>query len=378
MSPKVKFLLSGVCGVVALAACQSNDYPACPEGLVETTNLGMGDSVICCPVGTLGQDGYCVDTPTQFEPAPTNEVVEPETIVAEAVEPVEEDISAPIDLTQPAVQEEATKEQETVENLQPEISAEPVEVPEEKEIVAPMPTEPVVEAKTETIEETKTPTTSVADDFVYLTAPNGKGSAYCPKKANSLAWNGIQFKCCGYGLTAVEVPSRDDSLCCPMGSVSARWIGEEGFDYECCPSGLVEVKNQGAGDKYICCQEHEVGKDGVCVTKAELAKEGKVLLTAPNGKGQAYCPEGANSLAWDAENFQCCGKGMKATVVPSRTDSICCPSASKEARWVGKKWNDFECCPEGMVEVKNQGIGDKYLCCPEGSKALDGECLSVK
>ena len=352
MSPKVKILLSGVCGVVALAACQSNDYPACPEGLVETTNLGMGDAVICCPVGTLGQDGYCVDAPAEFEPAPANEVVEPETVVAEGAEPVEENIDAPIDLTQSVEQEETPAVQE-------DAVLEPVEEKEEE----------VVPVK---------PTTSVADDFVYLSALNGKGGAYCPKKANSLAWNGVQFKCCGYGLTAVEVPSRDDSICCPVGSVSARWIGEEGFDYECCPAGLVEVKNKGVGDKYICCQEHEVGKDGVCVTKDELAKEGKVLLVAPNGKGQAYCPEGANSLAWDAENFQCCGKGMKATVIPSRDDSICCPDGTKQARWIGQKWNDFECCPTGMVEVKNQGAGDKYLGCPEGSKALNGECLSVK
>ena len=286
MSPKVKILLSGVCGVIALAACQSNDYQACPEGFVETNNLGMGEPVICCPFGTVGQDGFCVDTPSEFESAPTNETVEPETVVAEGTIPAEEETSAPIDLTLSSA--------------------------EEKEVQAETATsvEDVTPAK---------PTTSVADDFVYLTAPNGKGQAYCPKKANSLAWNGIQFKCCGYGLNAVEVPSRDDSICCPIGSVSARWIGEEGFDYECCPKGTVEVKNQGAGDKYICCQEHEVGKDGVCVTKAELAKEGKVLLTAPNGKGQAYCPEGANSLAWNAEEFQCCGKGMKATTVPSRT-----------------------------------------------------------
>ena len=348
MSPKVKILLSGVCGVVALAACQNNDYQSCPQGFVETTNVGMGEPVICCPFGTVGQDGFCVDLPSEFEPVPTNETIEPETVVAENITPTEEEKSAPIDLTQTAQEKEIQAEPQTATEPAAEITA-----PSEQ-------------------------TTSVADDFVYLTALNGKGSAYCPKQANSLAWNGIQFKCCGYGLNAVEVPSRDDSICCPIGSVSARWIGEEGFDYACCPAGLVEVKNQGSGDKYICCQEHEVGKDGVCVTKAELAKEGKVLLTAPNGKGQAYCPEGANSLAWNAEEFQCCGKGMKATTVPSRTDSICCPEGTKEARWIGKKWNDFDCCPEGMVETKNQGVGDKYLCCPEGFKALNGECLSVK
>ncbi len=108
------------------------------------------------------------------------------------------------------------------------------------------------------------------------------------------------------------------------------------------------------------------------------SKDDKVLLSAPNNKGQAYCPKVANSLAWNGVEFQCCGNNMKAVAVPSRSDSICCPVASTEARWIGLKWNDFECCPEGSVETRNVGEGAKYLCCPAGDKALNGECLSLK
>ena len=341
MSSKIKLFLAGVCGFAALAACQNNHSTGCPMGFIETTNIGMGDTIICCPFGTIGQDGYCVDESQNFVPTPTNDIVEPNSVVAEGYIPQEE----------------------AVQQTQTEVAEKPTEEPiEEKKVVK---------------EKEAAPATVDTDSFAYLTAPNGKGSAYCPKKANSLAWNGVQYKCCGYGLNAVEVPSRGDSICCPIGSVSARWVGEKGFDYECCPKGTIEVKNEGVGDKYICCAEHEVGKDGICVTKAELAKEGKVLLTAPNNKGQAYCPAEANSLAWNAEKFQCCGEGMKATIIPSRGDSICCPDNASQARWIGDKWNDFECCPEGTVETKNTGFGNKYICCPEGNKALDGECLEV-
>ena len=348
MSSKIKLFLASVCGFAALAACQSNNTVGCPEGFVETNNIGMGDTIICCPFGTIGQNGYCVDQPNSFEPTP-NDFVEPNTVVADGLAPQNEE-----------VQSEQTTQIPANESMQEQT---------EEEIIK----EPVIEQT----EEKEVEATVDTDDFIYLTAPNGKGSAYCPKKANSLAWNGVQYKCCGYGLNSVVVPSRDDSLCCPVGSVSARWIGEKGFDYECCPKGTIEVKNEGVGDKYICCAEHEVGKNGICVTKAELAKEGKVLLTAPNGKGQAYCPSEANSLAWNADKFQCCGEGMKTTVIPSRGDSICCPDNATQARWIGEKWNDFECCPEGTVETKNTGFGNKYVCCPEGNKALDGECLEV-
>ena len=176
---------------------------------------------------------------------------------------------------------------------------------------------------------------------------------------------------------------------------------------EACPQGWVETVNSGVGDKIICCPVGTIGIDGLCVdeptsfesqpqampapqdvvadavapktiTVAKSKDEGLVLLSAPNGKGSAYCPARSNSLAWNGTSFKCCGNGMKAVVVPSRDDSICCPAASTSARWVGTKWNDYECCPEGTVEVKNQGEGGKYACCPKGQKAINGECLAVR
>jgi len=323
---KIAFILSGMGMASLMIACQgtqknTQEVLFCPEGFVETTNLGIGEPTICCPYGTTGQDGFCVDTPADFEQNPTIQSVEPTTIVTEGIKPEK-------------------------------IEAEPAQSEENQELDA--------------------------GDFVYLTAPNGKGSAYCPKRASSLAWNGTQYKCCGYGMQAVAVPSREDSICCHTGTLEARWIGKEGFDYECCPKGLVEVQNEGTGDKYICCQKGQIAKDGVCMTTAELKKQGKVLMTALGNGEKAYCPENANSLAWNATDFQCCGTGMKATLVPSRKNSICCPDDVTDARWVGKKWNDFECCPEGTVETKNIGDGDKYVCCPQGNKAINGECLSVK
>ena len=174
-----------------------------------------------------------------------------------------------------------------------------------------------------------------------------------------------------------------------------------------CPQGWVETVNSGEGDEIICCPVGTIGINGMCedgpnsfeiqndgmlesedivadavaprtITVAKSKDEGLVLLSAPNGKGSAYCPARSNSLAWNGIQFKCCGNGMKSVVVPSRDDSICCPVTSTSARWVGMKWNDYECCPEGTVEVRNQGEGGKYACCQKGQKAVNGECLFVR
>ena len=176
---------------------------------------------------------------------------------------------------------------------------------------------------------------------------------------------------------------------------------------EACPKGWVETANTGNGDAIICCPVGTIGVDGMCVDQPNVfdpqpqewpepqdvvaqsapvqartvqadTNTQFVLLSAPNGKGSAYCPDRSNSLAWNGSQFKCCGKGMKSVVIPSREDSICCPASSDSARWVGTKWNDYECCPEGTVEVKNQGQGGKYACCPKGQKAINGECLAVR
>ena len=324
------------CGVIgSIVACQPAETVFCPDGFIETQNVGYGDSFICCPYGTTGVDGMCVNEETQADSnfvEQDNQIMVAESQVSDKAVEKETVIEVNIPKQEPAPKEGLTGEEYIID----------------------------------------------PNDFVYLTAPNGKGSAYCPKNANSLAWNGVKFKCCGKGLKSVSVPSREDSLCCPQESTSARWVGKSGFDYECCPKGTVEVKNEGEGDKYICCEEGQVAKNGKCLTKADAQKEGKVLMDALGSKGKAYCPENANSLAWDGKEFQCCGKGMKATLIPSRNTSICCSQKATDARWVGKKWNDFECCPAGTVETPNVGEGDKYVCCKEGDKAFNGECLSVK
>ncbi len=219
-----KFLLSTICAMGFLAACQSSEpVTSCPHGFVETTNLGMGEPVICCPLGTTGQDGFCVDTPADFEANATTQTIQANTVVAEGVTPT------------------------------PQTTAEP----------DPLPT-PVI--KTRKVAESA----ANASDFVYLTAPNGKGSAYCPKQANSVAWNASEFKCCGNGLTAVSVPSRDDSICCPVGTLSARWVGLQWNDFECCPAGTAETANTGSGDKYICCPAENIGKDGKCISVKKI------------------------------------------------------------------------------------------------------------
>jgi len=207
MSSKIKLFLAGVCGFAALAACQSNHSASCPMGFVETNNIGMGDAVICCPFGTVGQDGYCVDESQNFAPTPTNDIVEANSVVADGFIPLEE----PIQQTQPEVAEKS------------------IEEPVEEKIV---------------VEEKEEAPTVDTDAFAYLTAPNGKGSAYCPKKANSLAWNGVQYKCCGYGLNATEIPSREDSICCPVGSVSARWIGEKDLTMNAVQKELSKLKTK--------------------------------------------------------------------------------------------------------------------------------------
>ena len=203
------------------------------------------------------------------------------------------------------------------------------------------------------------------------------------------------------------------SILCLCACVVAKQEGyrQESYsrDYteEVCPRGWVETVNTGIGDATICCPVGTIGVDGYCVdepisfetrpeampepqnivteavapktiTVAKSKDEGLVLLSAPNGKGSAYCPERSNSLAWDGTQFKCCGNGVKSVAVPSRDDSICCPETSTSARWVGKRWNDYECCPEGTVEVKNQGEGGKYACCPKGQKAINGECVWLR
>ena len=66
-------------------------------------------------------------------------------------------------------------------------------------------------------------------------------------------------------------------------------------------------------------------------------KRGEKILKAPNGKGIYCCPKSANSLAWNGEDYQCCGKGLVATVIPERDDSICCPKGTKRAYWNKEK-----------------------------------------
>ena len=380
-------VLLGIGIVGAIVACQTSENVLCMDGTVETPNTGSGDAIICCKAGSIGIDGLCIE--------------EEKAVVAEKVttqtQSVTETIGIKVETPEAtASAEEATPQAaEQVAEVTVEVSAAVVATPAdnksaeqsstEPEQIAEQPAEPVAQQNTTQdgrmvqdgrIEEQEV--TVDPNDFVYLTAPNGKGSAYCPQHANSLAWNGVQFKCCGKGLKSVTVSSRDDSICCPTEAMSARWVGKGVFDYECCPKGTVETKNEGTGDKHICCLPGQIARDGNCLIDGDVHKDGKTLMTALGNKGQAYCPENANSLAWDGKEFQCCGKGMKATAVPSRGTSICCPDKTKDARWVGKKWNDFECCPAGTVETKNEGTGDRYICCPEGNKALNGECLSVR
>ncbi len=206
---KKKNLLLALCSALCLVACatghQNDPYGyrsdgTCPYGWVETVNSGAGDEIICCPVGTIGIDGLCVDEPNSFETQP-EAMPEPQNVVTEAV---------------------ATK--------------------------------------------TITVAKSKDEGLVLLSAPNGRGSAYCPARSNSLSWNGTGFKCCGNGMKAVAVPSRDDSICCPAGSTSARWVGMKWNDYECCPEGTVEVRNQGEGGKYVCCQKGQKAINGECLS----------------------------------------------------------------------------------------------------------------
>ena len=355
---KLTYVLLGLCVVTAIVACQSNDNPNCADGIcledevseeIITSKQQVTEkvTVVKKEAADLKEDAEEVGEEIKQEAEEVKEEVKEEIKeVKEEIQTQQENIAEDVEAAQEAAEAEFEEQKEELNDLQKQI-------PAEKRTINP-------------------------DDFIYLTAPNGKGSAYCPKDANSLAWNGVQYKCCGKGLKSVVVPSREDSLCCPKTSTSARWVGKNVFDYECCPEGTVEVKNEGAGDKYLCCPAGQIAKDGACLIKEGIRRDGKVLMTAPGNKGQAFCPEEANSLAWNAVEFQCCGEGMKATVVPSRGDSICCPTNTNHARWVGRKWNDFECCPAGLYETKNVGIGPKYICCPNGNRALNGECLEVR
>ena len=373
-------VLLGIVVIGAIVACQTSDTVLCMDGTVETPNTGVGAAIICCPAGSIGMDGLCIEEEKEVavekvtkETQTVTETIKTETqnAVTIAENSAEE--------TTKTVEEQVSQTTEIVIQTPDVAAAEQEEQPAEAEEIAEQPTEQIQDEEVSSESRMEEQEVIVdPNDFVYLTAPNGKGSAYCPQQANSLAWNGAQFKCCGKGLKSVVVPSRDDSLCCPAETISARWVGKSVFDYECCPKGTVETKNEGAGDKNVCCLPGQIAKDGNCLIDGDIHKDGKVLMTAAGNKGQAYCPENANSLAWDGKEFQCCGKGMKATLVPSRGTSICCPDKTKDARWVGKKWNDFECCPAGKVETKNEGSGDRYICCPAGNKALNGECLSVR
>ena len=67
-----------------------------------------------------------------------------------------------------------------------------------------------------------------------LKAPNGKGIYCCPNSANSLAWNGEAYQCCGDGFAATVVPERDDSICCPKGTKRAFWIKSKGSLFYTC------------------------------------------------------------------------------------------------------------------------------------------------
>ena len=379
-------VLLGVGIVSAIVACQTSDTVFCTDGLVATPNTGSGDAVICCEPGSIALDGLCIE---EEKTVAVKKVTKETQTVTETVKiKTSEAVSEANEVAQEATEQVANESNEVLAGTAA-VATQVDEKTSENQEAAGQAVEQAVETIVPEESQTKEPETQGnriegevvsinPNDFVYLTAPNGKGSAYCPEHANSLAWNGIQFKCCGKGLKSVAVPSRDDSICCPAETMSARWIGKDVFDYECCPKGTVETKNEGTGDKNICCLPGQIAKDGVCLVAGDVRKDGKVLMTAAGNKGQAYCPENANSLAWDGKEFQCCGKGMKATLIPSRGTSICCPDKTKDARWVGRKWNDFECCPAGTVEIKNEGTGDRYICCPAGNKALNGECLSVR
>lgn len=358
---KLTYVLFGLCAITAIVACQSDADTACPDGVCleeKSEQIQTSTQQVTEKVSVVKEDAVALkediketkeEAVEEFEEIKEDvkeEIKEEVNEIKEEIQEQQESISEEIESTAEEIEEKFEEQKEELQDMQKQI-------PEENRNINP-------------------------DDFVYLTAPNGKGSAYCPKDANSLAWNGVQYKCCGKGLKSVEVASREDSICCPKTSSAARWVGKNVFDYECCPEGTVEVKNEGVGDKYVCCPAGQIAKDGVCLIKEEIRKDGKVLMTAVGNKGQAFCPDNANSLAWNAVEFECCGEGMKATLIPSRGDSICCPANTIHARWVGRKWNDFECCPAGLYETKNVGIGPKYICCPNGNRALNGECLEVR
>ena len=126
------------CGVISsIVACQPADTVFCPDGFIETQNVGYGDSSICCPYGTTGIDGMCVNEKMQ----PDNSFVEEDTQIMVA-EPVKNNPEKP-------QMNNNTVEKETVI----EVNIPKQEAPKEEAAI-----------KEEYIID--------PNDFVYLTAPN--------------------------------------------------------------------------------------------------------------------------------------------------------------------------------------------------------------
>lgn len=312
---KLLLLTCALCAGCAFQAVTRGNPVFCPVNLVATENSGRGRSTICCPANARAENGICYDaqnapvtTAAPNEGASNNDAPQgcaqcgapmnnadfgaQNNVMAENMPYVE---PAPAPYAEPAPQFDAMPAQDM--SMAPQGFEEPVnpyldedaqqadivvqgeafeqtDVLEQGQVASQTEAEQIVIneltsdeacAQNKDAAAVKAPVLSFPEDFALLTAPNDKGKAYCPKQAVGVAWNGEEFKCCGADKAVALVPSRGDSICCPVGGEQARWVGHSWKDYECCPAGTFETMNVGEGDRYICCPEGNKGQDGACV-----------------------------------------------------------------------------------------------------------------
>lgn len=337
---KLLLLTCALCAGCAFQAVTRGNPVFCPVNLVATENSGRGRGTICCPANARAENGICYDA--QNAPVRTAAPIEgtPNNGVAQGCA----QCGAPMENADLGAQNNMKAENQMNAGNAPFYDS-PMGANE-----APAENMPYVEPAPAPYAEPAPQFDAMPAQDMNMT-PQGFEEPVNPYQDNITQQNDF----------AVQNENFEQTDAMTSSDMTTQTEAEQ------------IVINELTRDEK-CAQN----KDAVAVKAPALNfPEDFTLLTAPNDKGKAYCPKQAVGVAWNGEEFKCCGADKAVALVPSRGDSICCPAGGEQARWVGHSWKDYECCPAGTFETMNVGEGDRYICCPEGNKGQDGACVDA-
>ena len=344
---KLLLLPCVLCAGCAFQAVTRGNPVFCPVNLVATENSGRGRSTICCPANARAENGICFDA----QNAPVMTAMPTDAAPNAAAQGCAQ-CGAPSNNADFAVQDNTmTAESEMNAGNASSYGAPTEAMPYVEPAPAPY-AEPAPY-----VEPAPAPYVEPAPQFDAM-----------PAQDMSMAPQGFEEPVNPY----LDENAQQEDIVVQGEAFEQTGVLEQG-----------QLATQTEAEQIVI---NELTSDEACAQNKDAATakapvlnfpEDFSLLTAPNDKGKAYCPKQAVGVAWNGEEFKCCGADKAVALVPSRGDSICCPAGSEQARWVGHTWKDYECCPAGTCETKNVGEGDRYICCPEGNKGQDGACVDA-